>query len=469
MMFRGWILGWVVLGLTAHASAQSAAPLLPPDARFKADLLLVVAHPDDDVVVGGYLARLALDEHKRVAVVYCTRGDGGGNSVGWAAGLALGQEREQEARRALGSLGIENVWFLDGADTPGQDPLRSLDRWGHGKALEGLVRLVRVTRPDVVLTWLPDSVVGENHGDHQAAGVLAVEAFDLAGDATAFAEQVSPPRDRTGMANLTEGLEPWQPAKLYFFSDAFEDFGPYWHDPAEASPFRPNLMEGHGPSYPTTAVSGARRESYARLTARMQTFYATQEGDLGETALKSGDLKPWEYPVRLILGKSLVGGTVEGDVFEGIGKAPEGSARVRGQRSEPSAGLRLEVGDPWRYYARFWRAHNLEHLAGLIPVPEMAASYGARLTVPLEACNSSREPAVVQVAAELPAGWTDKTPPLGYPLEPGSCYSVQAQVAPPAAGKPAWVELRFKATAGTRPAGAVAVRVWVTPDGTMPQ
>ena len=123
---------------------------------------------------------MSLDEHKRIAVVYCTRGDGGGNNVGFEAGLALGQLREQEARRALGSLGIENVWFLTGADTPGQNPLRSLDRWDHGQNLDALVRLVRLTRPDVVLTWLPDFVVGENHGDHQAAGVIATRRASCA-------------------------------------------------------------------------------------------------------------------------------------------------------------------------------------------------------------------------------------------------------------------------------------------------
>jgi LmbE family N-acetylglucosaminyl deacetylase len=126
----------------------------------------------------------------------CTNGDGGGNSVGNEAGASLGQMREIEARRALAAYGISNVWFLAGHDTPGQNVLRSLDSWNHGRALDEVVRLVRITQPDVILTWLPDAVVGENHDDHQASSVLAVEAFDAAGDPTIFPEQVSPPRDR---------------------------------------------------------------------------------------------------------------------------------------------------------------------------------------------------------------------------------------------------------------------------------
>jgi LmbE family N-acetylglucosaminyl deacetylase len=332
-----------VLGLLLMvrvATPQTHAPeLLPPDERYKADLLLIVAHPDDDVVVAGYLARIALDEHKRIAVVYCTNGDGGGNNVGNEAGASLGQMREIEARRALASLGIHNVWFLPGHDTPGQNVLRSLDSWNHGRALDDVVRLVRITQPDAILTWLPDPVVGENHDDHEASSVLAVEAFDAAGDPTAFPEQVSPPRDRTGMANLTEGLLPWQAKKLYFMTDAFDDWGPYWHDSETRSPFRKNIMDGTGPSYETTTISPSRGKSYGEITAEYQAFYLTQEGDLGVKALKSGTLTDFEYPARLILGKSLVGGTVSGDVFEGITSAPVAFTRAHGYDAPKQSGL----------------------------------------------------------------------------------------------------------------------------------
>ncbi|MGB6191565.1 MAG: PIG-L family deacetylase, partial [Terracidiphilus sp.] len=301
------------------AFAQSEAPaLLPPDARYKADLLVVLAHPDDDVLIGAYLAHLSLDQHKRIAIVYCTRGDGGGNSVGNESGRALGQLREIEARRALASFGIENVWFLDGHDTPGQAVLRSLDNWSHGLALDQVVRLVRITRPDVILTWLPHPVAGENHEDHQAAGVLAVEAFDTAADPLQFPEQLSPPRDRTGMANLTEGLLPWQPQKLYFFTDAFEDFGPYWSDADAVPPFRKSIVDGTGPVFDPKAISAARNKSYAELNAEQQAFYQTQEGAIGDNALHSRNFAAFEFPVHLIFGKSLVGGSITGDVFQNI-------------------------------------------------------------------------------------------------------------------------------------------------------
>src|SRR5690349_9342878 len=215
----------VLFGLVTRAVAPAAdipkAPPAPaPDERYKADILLIVAHPDDETAVTGYLAKAIYDEHRRVAVIFGTRGNGGGNAMGYAQAAALGAQREIEARRALASFGVMNVWFLNGPDTPGQDVLRSLETWNHGDSLGQAVRLVRLTRPDVILTWLPAYVAGENHDDHQAAGVIATEAFDLAGDPTKFPEQVALPRNRASISNLTEGLRPWQPKKIYYFSDA---------------------------------------------------------------------------------------------------------------------------------------------------------------------------------------------------------------------------------------------------------
>jgi LmbE family N-acetylglucosaminyl deacetylase len=70
------------------------APALPgPDDRYKADLLLIIAHPGDDALVSGYVAKAILDEHKRGAAIVCTSGDGGQNDIGQETGAALAQER----------------------------------------------------------------------------------------------------------------------------------------------------------------------------------------------------------------------------------------------------------------------------------------------------------------------------------------------------------------------------------------
>ena len=459
-----------LLFIVASAQEASQAPaLLQPDARFKADVLVVVAHEDDEVMIAGYLAKLAQDEHKRIAVVYVTNGDGGGNAVGNEAGAALGQERQMEARRALESIGIENVWFLNQHDTPNQNVLFSLDHWDHGHVLGALVRLMRITRPDVVLTWLPDAVSGENHADHQASSVVAVEAFDAAGDETKFPEQLSPARDRMGMANLTEGLLPWQAQKLYFFTDAFEVFTPYWYDAGKVSPFRKNLGEGTGPSLDMKAVSPTRHVEYAQIEADEQTYYMTQEGQLGVDAMKAKNFKTFEFPVKLIFGKSVVGGSVTGDVFEGVKAGGVAFRRVHGYEEAQEQGIKFEIGDPWRFYSLFWKAHDLDRMAALIPVPEMEADYGEWLNIGLRACNYSSSDAVIDASAALPAGWVDHTQYTRYPVRAGECYPVKAMVSARSSGEEKWEELSWTATAGEQKVGSVTVRVYVGKVGSMPR
>src|SRR5258707_3878065 len=205
----------------ALASAQSAPPVQTikgPDERFKPYIVVVGACPDDEGGVTPYLARAIYDEHKRVAVVFATRGGSGGNDYSREHGPALADIREQEARQACAKLGITNVWFLDGKDTASQNALNSLANWGHGANLEALVRIVRLTRPEVIISWLPGIFIGENHGDHQASVVLATEAFDLANDPTSVPAQVAVASKRLEI--YLENLTPWQPKKLFFFTDA---------------------------------------------------------------------------------------------------------------------------------------------------------------------------------------------------------------------------------------------------------
>src|SRR5436853_5381555 len=191
-------LGWALLSLAIASAAQEPKALPLPDERYKADILLVVAHPDDEGAATPYLAR-ALDEHKRIAVVFGTRGSSGANEAGAEQAAALGVIREIEARNALTSLGITNVWFLGGKATASQNVLQSLANWDHGVSLEQLVRLVRLTRPEVILTFLPGTFIGEDHGLHQSSGLLTTEVFDLAGDPASFPAQ---------LAGHTKCLEP---------------------------------------------------------------------------------------------------------------------------------------------------------------------------------------------------------------------------------------------------------------------
>jgi hypothetical protein len=48
--------------------------------------------------------------------------------------------------------------------TPSQNVLESLANWHQGQVEEELVRMVRLTRPEVIISWMPGIFVGENHG-----------------------------------------------------------------------------------------------------------------------------------------------------------------------------------------------------------------------------------------------------------------------------------------------------------------
>ena len=182
---------------------------------------MVVAHPDDEAFFTPYLARAINDMHKRVAVVFSTRGGSGANRGARERGPSLANEREIEAREACTKLGISLVWFLDGKDTATQDLLDSLANWGHGANLERLVGLMRLTRPEVVFTYFPGIFIGENHGDHQATGVLVTEAFDLAANPIVFPSQLA--GDTKQHESYLSNLQTWQPKKIYYGSDA-DDF-----------------------------------------------------------------------------------------------------------------------------------------------------------------------------------------------------------------------------------------------------
>ena len=375
--------------------AQEAKALPAADDRYKVDILLVVAHPDDEGAATPYLAR-ALDERKRVAVVFGTRGSSGANEAGAEQATALGTVREIEARNALATMGVTNVWFLDGKDTASQNVLQSLANWGHGASLEQLVRLVRLTRPEVILTFLPGTFIGEDHGDHQASGLLATEAFDLAGDPTAFPEQVAGPTKR--LEPYLENLRPWQPKKIYYFADAD----------------REDLFRGKGPTYSVKEISKSAKQPYWRMALDSFRSHQTQaknfldtisqmdEAQLEKTMTAEGF---WSEGLQFVLGKSLVGGSLTGDMFEGVtpGAIPFVRPEVSPEPSRPE--LSVELGGPWSFYSEFRRAHGLGNLPHPEP-QEIALQAPGTLVIPLWIRNRTAKAQEVTLTATLPAGWT---------------------------------------------------------------
>jgi len=378
--------------------AQTAKMFNGADHRFKADILVVVAHPDDEGAVTPYLSRAIYDLHKRVAVVYGTHGESGGNSYGREHAGALAAIREIEAREACARLGITNVWFLDGKDTASQNVLNSLANWGHGANLEKMVELIRLTRPDVMITSLPGVFIGENHGDHQAAGVIATEAFDLAGSPTAFPEQLagaSPKREL-----YLENLVAWRPGKIYYFPDATDE----------------NQFAGSGPAYSILEISPSQKKPYWRLALDAAMTHLTQYPEYIEriSKLSDADIEKmmkdpnqawWTEPETLIFGKSVAGGTPTEDVFANIPPGnPQRPAVLGGVIGGAQAPVRASLGGPWGFYEKFRKAHEFGFLP-VAKVPEIAVKTGMPVYVPLVVRHIASEAMKIKVQVEAPAGW----------------------------------------------------------------
>ncbi len=444
------LISLVLLSAAAFGQLPEAPPSPGPDSRYKADILVIVAHPDDESLIASYLARAIFDEHKRVAVIFGTCGRSGGNTVGYEQAASLCAVREIEVRSALASLGVTNVWFLGGRDTASQNPLNSLETWGHGKVLDRAVRYVRLTRPEVVLTWLPDYADGENHGDHQAAALIATEAFDLAGNPTVYSEQVSPPVAYKLIGNLTEGLRAWQPKKLYFYSNARHHA----------------FVKGQGPVYDSTTVSPSRHVPYYELAATELSYHLTQmeQGPEGRKAVYDKYVNYFKAPVQFILGKSLVHTSTTGDIFEGITPGPIPYHAVAGYRAQPREGVSVELGDPWAFYRRFWQAHDLEHLAKLYP-PEAGVGPDMNLSVPLIIRNSTGKPQKVTLTAKLPPGWKQTSGAAIYPVDAHNFYPARADFEAPAGERPEWQEITFHAAVNGKTVGSVTLRVSNVPSG----
>ena len=84
---------------------------------------------------------------------------------------------------------------------PGNRDPRNYWQADLDSAIGRLVWLIRRYQPDVVTTY--NDFGGYGHPDHIRTHLVAVGAFERAGDPAACPEQ------------LTDGLEPWTPSKLY--------------------------------------------------------------------------------------------------------------------------------------------------------------------------------------------------------------------------------------------------------------
>lgn len=159
--------------------------------------LVISAHPDD--VDFGAAGTVATWTAAGIEVSYCvvTSGEASGDLDRDAAEMA--RIRQAEQRAAAEQVGVRDVTFLgypDGA----LEPSLTLRR--------DLTRVIRLVRPELVLTWSPEinwAFVATTHPDHRATGSAAF--------ASVFPDARNPHAHPELLAD--EGLEPWAVRQLW--------------------------------------------------------------------------------------------------------------------------------------------------------------------------------------------------------------------------------------------------------------
>ncbi|PZG04079.1 sugar-binding protein [Nonomuraea aridisoli] len=224
------------------------------------DALFVGAHPDDEASTLSTLGQWNEEHGVRTGVITVTRGEGGGNAVGPEEGPALGLLREAEERAAVGKAGVTEVFNLDDVDFYYTVSAPLTDQVWGGDTLEKVVRVVRQTRPEILLTMDPAPTPG-NHGNHQEAARLAVAAFYAAADPKAFPEQIS-----------REGLKPFAPARVLTGGAR----GASQTGPDCAATFRPDNPAQNVFGVWSGRASASRGTTWAAVEREAQRTYASQ-------------------------------------------------------------------------------------------------------------------------------------------------------------------------------------------------
>lgn len=210
------------LGIFLSAAFATAVPALaqaPPDDRGAVAVglllrqldgvkrvMMVAAHPDDEDT--NTITTVARGMGARTAYLALTRGEGGQNLIGTEFWEGLGIIRSNELVAARAIDGGEQFFTraIDFGYSKSAD--EALAKWPREEILGDVVWAIRRFRPQVIVSVF-SGTPRDGHGQHQVAGILTHEAFDVAADPSRFPEQ------------LVEGIEAWQADKLYLARGGF--------------------------------------------------------------------------------------------------------------------------------------------------------------------------------------------------------------------------------------------------------
>ena len=142
-------------------------------------VLMIGAHPDDEDTQ--LLVLLARGMGAQAAYLSLSRGEGGQNLIGPELGPELGVIRTEEllsARELDGARQFFTRAYDFGFSKTAEETFRF---WPRDSILKDVVDIIRRFRPQIIISVF-SGTPADGHGQHQVAGVVARQAFDLMRD-----------------------------------------------------------------------------------------------------------------------------------------------------------------------------------------------------------------------------------------------------------------------------------------------
>jgi len=270
-----------------------------------ASALHTTAHPDDEH--GGMLALLSRGVGARVSLMTLNRGESGDNALGPQLFDGLGLIRTEELMVSNRYYGVDRQYFTSVVDYGFSKRLEeAFDKWGRDNVLRDVVRVIRTERPLVIVSRFQGNQ-RDGHGNHQTAGLLTQQAFEVAANPMMFPEQIR------------EGLRPWQARKLYI-GGMRED-------------------EDWTVRVDTGQYDSWLGESYDNIARTGLSFQRSQNS--GRLALGTGP----NYGFYKRMGPGVAAGSREPDFFDGIDTTLPGLFRMLGRPEPAGAAAQLQTID----------------------------------------------------------------------------------------------------------------------------
>ncbi len=338
------------------------------------NVLYVAAHPDDENT--RLIAWMANEKKVNMGYFSFTRGDGGQNLIGPQLRDELGIIRTQEL---LAARRIDHgVQFFSRAVDFGysKNPEETFRIWDKAKVLGDLVWVIRQFRPDIIITRF-NTIPGTTHGHHTASALLAMEAFDLAGDPSKYPEQL-------------KHVQPWQPKTIYWNT--------YWWRRSDYEKKRSEMIAYNVGAYnPLLGMSYTEIAALSRSSHKSQGFGAS--GSRGQQLEylqfeKGEKAKDDAFEVVDISWNRVKGGAEINSMIDEItgNFNPENPAAVLGGLLK----LRRKVNG---LEDEFWRKQKLKEIDEIIYVAtglyleaiaeDYTACPGEKLRLQIEAINRS--------------------------------------------------------------------------------